>query len=180
MSSQAVARRYATALADVVVERGEAQEVQSELLQWQAMISSSPLLQELLSNPTIALDQKQSALKALIARTNVRPTTANILQVLLKNQRLSDLAAINERFARVLDERAGVVSAQVSSARPLGADSKGLIEQNLRGITGHDVRVDFVVDETLIGGIVTRIGSTIYDGSIKNQLEELGKTIAGS
>jgi F-type H+-transporting ATPase subunit delta len=144
------------------------------------MIASSPLLQELLTNPTIAFEQKQSALKELIAQTRVRPTTANVLQVLLKNHRLSELATINEKFAQVLDDRAGVVSALVSSARPLADDSKALIEKNLRDITRKDVRVDFVVDKELIGGIVTRIGSTVYDGSIKNQLEELGKSIAAS
>lgn len=179
MSSQAVARRYATALADVVLERGEEREVQAELVQWQQMIDSSPLLQELLSNPTIAFDQKQTALAELIKRTRVRPTTANVLKLLLKNQRLSDLDAINQRFAQVLDERSGVVSAEVSSARPLPDESKVLIQQNLQGITGRDVRVNFLINEALIGGIVAKIGSTVYDGSIKNQLEELGKSIAG-
>jgi F-type H+-transporting ATPase subunit delta len=180
LSSQAVARRYATALADVVQDRDEARKVQTELIQWQQMISSSPLLQELLTNPTIALDQKQSAVKELIARSEVSQITANVLKLLLKNQRLSDLAAINEKFAQVLDERAGIVSAEVTSARVLPTESKSLIENNLRGITGRDVRINFLVDESLIGGIVTRIGSTVYDGSIKNQLEELQKAIAGS
>ncbi len=180
MSSQAVARRYATALADALEGRAEAREVQTELLEWQQMISANPLLMELLNNPTIAYEQKHSTLKELISRTRVRQTTANILQILLKNHRLSDLAAINEKFAQVLDERAGVVSAQVTSARPLDESSRALIEQNLRAITGREVRVDFLVDEKLIGGIVTKIGSTVYDGSIRNQLEELGKTIAGN
>jgi F-type H+-transporting ATPase subunit delta len=180
LSSQAVARRYATALADVLEGRPEAREVQTELLEWQQMISSNPLLQQMLNNPTIGYEQKHAALNELISRTRVRQTTANILQVLLKNHRLSDLAAINEKLALVLDERAGVVSAQVTSARPLDNSSRTLIEQNLRGITGRNVRVDFVVDEKLIGGIVTKIGSTVYDGSIRNQLEELGKTIAGT
>lgn len=180
MSSQAVARRYATALADVVLEHGEAREVQTELLQWQQMVKSSPLLEELLNNPTIPFDQKRAALNELIARSRVRRTTANVLQLLLQNHRLSELEAINERFAQVLDERSGVVSATVTSARALNEDSKSLVEQNLRTVTGRDVRVNFVVNETLIGGIVTMIGSTVYDGSIKNQLEELGKRIAGS
>lgn len=179
MSSQAVARRYATALADVVLERGEEREVQAELLQWQQMIDSSPLLRELLTNPTIALDQKQTALAELISRSRVRPTTANVLKLLLKNQRLSDLDAINQRFAQVLDERSGVVSAEVTSARSLPDESKVLIQQNLRGITGREVRVNFLINEALIGGIVAKIGSTVYDASIKNQLEELGKSIAG-
>lgn len=179
MSSEAVARRYAGALADVVIANKEAGEVQEELRRWEGMIGASPLFQEVLSNPTIALEQKQRALKELIQRTNVRSTTANFLQVLLRNQRLAQLLQINRKLALVLDERAGVVSADVTSARVLADSSKNLIEENLRGITGRQVRVNFDIDENLIGGIVTRIGSTVYDGSIRTQLKELGKRLSG-
>ncbi len=179
MSSQAVARRYATALTDVVLSQGEAIEVRDELIEWESLINSSALLQEVIQNPTIPYDQKQKVLKDLIARTSVRPTTANFLQVLLRNQRLSDLAEINRRFALMLDERAGVVGAAVTSAHPVSETIKAAIEQQLQQLTGKRVRVNFATDEALIGGIVTRIGSTVYDGSIKNQLEELGKRLAG-
>lgn len=179
MSSQAVARRYATALADVVLSQGEAIEVRDELIEWESLIKSSPLLQEVIQNPTIPYEQKQKALKELIARTKVRPTTANFLQVLLRNQRLSDLPEINRRFALLLDERAGVVGAEVTSAHPMSETIKSAIEHQLQHLTGRKVRVSFATDEELIGGIVTRIGSTVYDGSIKNQLEELGKRLAG-
>ncbi len=179
MSSQAVARRYATALADVVLSHGEANEVRNELIEWESLIKSSPLLQEVIQNPTIPYEQKQKVIKDLIARTKVRPTTANFLQVLLRNQRLSDLPEINRRFALLLDERAGVVGAQVTSARPVSDSIKSAIEQQLQRVTGRRVRVSFETDEELIGGIVTKIGSTVYDGSIKNQLEELGKRLAG-
>jgi F-type H+-transporting ATPase subunit delta len=179
LSSQVIARRYAAALADVVSERGEAHEVQEELLGWESLIKSSPLFQEVLVNPTIPYDQKQRLIKDLIVRSKVRSTTANFLQVLLKNQRLADLPAINERFAALLDERAGVVGAEVTSARPISDSIKSTIEQQLRQLTGSRVRVSFKTDEELIGGIVTKIGSTVYDGSIKNQLEELGKRLAG-
>ncbi len=179
MSSQAVARRYAIALADVVLPRGEANEVRDELIYWESLIQSSPLLQEVIQNPTIPYEQKQKALKELIARTKVRPTTANFLQVLLRNQRLSNLPEINRRFALLLDERAGIVGAQVTSARPVSETIKSAIEQQLQLLTGRRVRITFDTDEELIGGIVTKIGSTVYDGSIKNQLEELGKRLAG-
>lgn len=179
MSSQVVARRYATALADVVLSRNEAREVQEELLQWEKLIKSSPLLEEVLQNPTIPYDQKQKALKDLIARTKVRPTTANFLQVLLKNQRLTELSEINRRFAMLLDERAGVVGAEVVTARPIDESMKSNIEQQLGKLTGRRVRVSFATDENLIGGVVTKIGSTIYDGSIKNQLDQLGKRLTG-
>lgn len=179
MSSQAVARRYAAALVDVVLAHGEAREVQDELKGWEALIVSSPLLQEVIQNPTIPYEQKQKALKDLIARTKVRPTTANFLQVLLKNQRLSNLPEINRRFSLLLDEKAGVVGAEVTSARPVPEAVKADLERRLEQVTGKKVRISFATDEDLIGGIVTRIGSTVYDGSIKNQLEELGKRLAG-
>jgi F-type H+-transporting ATPase subunit delta len=180
LSSQAVARRYATALADVVLNRGEAREIQEELKGWEKMIASSALLQELLLNPTIPYDQKQKALNQLIARTKVRERTANFLRVLLRNQRLSELATINEKITQVFDERAGLVSAEVTSARPVPDNTKAELNKKLRELTGSEVRINFTTDENLIGGIVTRIGSTVYDGSVRNQLDELGKRLTGN
>jgi F-type H+-transporting ATPase subunit delta len=180
LSSPAVARRYAAALADVVIARGEAREVQEELLAWESMINSSDLFLELLNNPTIPYDQKQKALKELISRTKVRETTANFLQVLLRNQRLGNLPEINKRLALVLDERSGLVGAEVVSARPVPEATRSLILEQLRQLTGKKVRVTFATDENLIGGIVTRIGSTLYDGSIRNQLQELERKLAGN
>ena len=175
-----VARRYAEALADVVLARGEAPEVQAELVAWEKMIASSDLLQELLDNPTIPSDEKERAINDLIARSKVRQTTANLLRLLLKNQRLSELAEINERFAEILDERAGLVSAEVISARPVPESIKQSMQQDLRKITGRDVKIDFTIDENVIGGTITRIGSTVYDGSIRNQLLELEKRLASN
>ena len=175
-----VARRYASALADVVLAKNEAREVQEELLTWERMILSSDLLKELVINPTIPFPEKEKALNQLIARSAVRQTTANFLRVLLKNQRLTELSDINQRLAHVLDERAGVVSAEVVTAREVPDSSKKSILDDLKKVTGKDVRVNFTTDETLIGGTLTKIGSTVYDGSIKNQLQELRKQLAGN
>ena len=103
MSLQTVARRYALALADVAIERKEEREVQAEIDSWASMIASNPLLEEVLGNPTIPYEKKRSVLEELISRTKVRQTTAGFLQVLLKNQRLSQLKQIAERFGAVLD-----------------------------------------------------------------------------
>ena len=111
MSVQTVARRYASALVDVVLQRGEAREVQGELLAWEKMFQASPMLQEVFRNPTIALDKKRGVLNKLIERAKPRPTTANFLKVLLQNQRITDLGEINKKFAELLDERAGMVAA---------------------------------------------------------------------
>jgi F-type H+-transporting ATPase subunit delta len=179
LSVQAVARRYATALADVVVERGEAREVQEELSEWASMMQTNAQLMEVFSNPTIPYEQKRQVLNTLVGRTRLRPTTANFLNVLLQNQRLAELGEINRRFTQVLDERAGVVSAQVTTAHPVPQASQQALRERLASMTGKDVRLSFTIDEELIGGIVTRIGSTIYDGSVRSQLQQFKERLAG-
>ena len=179
MSSQTVARRYASALADVVISRNEQSQVREELAVWERMILSNPALLEAFTNPTVAYEQKAKVLNELIARTKARQTTANFLRILLKNQRLAELPEVNAKLDQVLDERSGVVSAQVTSARPVSDSMKLALEKKLAEITGKRIRLSFGTDESLLGGIVTRIGSTIYDGSVRNQLERLGEELAG-
>lgn len=179
MSSETVARRYASALADVIVERGEEVQVKAELAAWEGMIVENSSLLEAFSNPTIAYEQKVSVLSELIARTAVKPTTANFLRLLLKNQRLPELTEVNAKLSQILDERAGVVSAQVVSARPIADSTRTLLEERLAEITGKKTRLTFETDQSLLAGIVTRIGSTVYDGSVRNQLRRLREELAG-
>ena len=179
MSVQTIARRYSSALADVILERGEAKEVQHELQQWEEVLQSNAALQEVFRNPTIALDQKRAVLSKLIDRARPRPTTANFLKVLLQNQRLTELPEINRKLAAILDERAGMVAAIVTTARPVPGDIQQSLEQRLITVTQKKVRLDFVQDPDLIGGLVTRIGSTVYDGSVRNQLELIKEKMAG-
>jgi len=179
LSLQTIARRYAAALADVAIERRDEREVQHELDQWASMIEANPGLKEIFANPTVAYDQKQKVLEDLIARTRVRETTASFLRVLLKNQRLSQLREVAARFGQTLDERGGVVAAHVTTARPISEELKNALHQTLAEATGQKVRLSFTTDETIIGGLVARIGSTIYDGSVQGQLERLSETLAG-
>ena len=178
MSSMTVARRYASALADVLVDRNEEAIVREELEAWAQMVQQNPLLLEALTNPTVPYDQKGKVLNDLIEKANVRPTTGNFLRVLLRNQRFGDLPQINAKLSEIMDERAGVVSADVTSARPISEPVRSALEQTLQQITNKRVRLNFATDETLLGGIVTRIGSTIYDGSVRSQLERLEQELA--
>jgi F-type H+-transporting ATPase subunit delta len=180
LSLQTIARRYAVALADVAIESGEAVPVQEELLTWGQMISSNALLKEVLGNPTVPYEQKRKLLEELIKRTLVRQTTANFLQVLLRNQRLSEIDEVNKWFAQILDERAGVIAAEVTTARPVSEKAVEALRAKLAAISGKKVRLSFVTDEDLIGGMVARIGSTVYDGSIRNQLREMELKLSGS
>ena len=124
MSVETIARRYGTALADVVLKTGETETVRSELKSWEEMMASSADLQTALANPSIAHLDKEKVLESLIAKTNPSKTTANFLRVLQRNSRLTELAEINDRFAAVLEERSGQVAATVTSARELSADQK--------------------------------------------------------
>ena len=179
MSLQTVARRYAAALADVAIERREEREVQTELDHWATMIEGNPQLKEVFANPTIPYDQKRKVLEDLISRTRVRETTSSFLRVLLKNQRLSQLRDVVARFGQVLDERSGVLAASVTTARPIPEDLRNALNQALAEATGQKVRLSFTTDERIIGGLVARIGSTIFDGSVQGHLERLSEDLAG-
>ena len=175
-----VARRYAAALADVVLKSGETETVKTELAQWASLITSNDALSDAFSNPAIAHAQKEKVLVSLIERTKPSRTTANFLRVLLQNNRLSEISAISERFAAELEERSGVVTAQIVSARELPANEKSELRSQLEKLTGKSVNMDFHIDENIIGGVITRIGSTVYDGSVRTKLNTLKEQLSGA
>jgi F-type H+-transporting ATPase subunit delta len=179
LSLQTVARRYATALADVAISRKEEREVQAEIDLWARMIEENPQLREIFSNPTVPYDQKTRVLLELISRSRVRETTASFLQVLLRNQRLDQLKDIAERYNLLLDERSGVVAATVTTARPIPEEQQTALRETLATLTGKSVRLDFQTNEVIIGGVVARIGSTIFDGSVESQLQRLAADLSG-
>ena len=173
MSVETIARRYAVALADVVTKNSETVEVQNELQQFADLMTQAPQLTTVFANPAVPHDQKYKLLESLIARTKPTKTTANFLRVLLRNARLGDLNAVNQRFSQILEQRAGLVSAEVTTAQTLSAEQQNQLQTRLETMTGKKVLLDFKINPEIIGGVVTRIGSTIYDGSVKNQLEQL-------
>jgi F-type H+-transporting ATPase subunit delta len=176
---QTVARRYASALADVVIERREEREVQNEIDSWASMIANNPQLKEVFANPTIAYDHKRAVLEDLLTRSRVRETSASFLRVLLRNQRLAQLPEISERFGQILDERSGIVAAEITTARPIPEELKKALHDTLASATGRTVRLTFATDEAIIGGLVARIGSTIFDGSVESNLERLAAGLTG-
>lgn len=173
MSVEVIARRYGTALADVVEKSGEVDKVKPELAAFGALIAANADLQAVFSNPAIAHAGKENVLEELIKKTKPSKTTANFLRVLLRNGRLTELAEINERFTDVLEERSGNVAAEITSARELPPSERSEFEKNLAKLTGKNVTIDYAIDESIIGGVVTRIGSTVYDGSVKTKLDNL-------
>ena len=180
MSNETVSRRYATALADVVTKSGEVENVKGELRIWEQMLTGNAELHSAFRNPAIAHMNKEKVLESLLERTKPSKTTSNFLRLLLRNGRLVDLPGINDRFTVVLEERSGSLVANVSSARELNDSQRNELKANLERITGKQIKLDFNIDPNLIGGVVTRIGSTIYDSSVKTQLENLKEELIGS
>lgn len=168
-----ISNRYARALADVIIARGETNAVSDELQTFADMIAGHSEMREMLANPVIPVDRKRAVLDALLARGPLRQTSNNFLRLLLANQRLHQLARILKSLERELDSRAGVLAADVTTARPISDLERERLRNRLGGMTGKEVRLKFDVDPDLIGGVVTRLGSVVYDGSVKNQLERM-------
>lgn len=173
MSVETVARRYASALADVVVASGDADNAKKELAGWSEIFAANENLQNVFGNPAIVHANKEKVLDDLIAKAKPSKTVANFLRILLRNGRLTEIALINDRFETVLQERASVVSAEITSARELKKDEQSSFASTLEKLTGKKVNMNFAVDPDLIGGVVTRIGSTVYDSSVRTKLENL-------
>jgi F-type H+-transporting ATPase subunit delta len=173
MSIAKIANRYGRALADVVYGKSDQVQTQQDLSEFAHMFIENPELSEVFSNPTVPMHQQKALLDALLARTQPGAHIANFLRVLAENYRLQFLPAISEAFNRIIDERMNIISAQVTTAAPIDPDQKDLLINQLRKVTGKEVRLTFHTDPSIIGGVVTQIGSEIFDGSIRNQLELL-------
>lgn len=173
MSHETIARRYGTALADVVIKTGETETVRSELRSWETMIKSNADLTNAFSSPAIPHANKEKVLNSLLQRTSPSKTTSNFLRVLLNNGRLGELGEITNKLDSILEERSGIVTAQITSAHEIHSEEKAEFKKTLEKLTGKTVNLNFNIDSALIGGVVTRIGSQVYDGSVRSKLENL-------
>lgn len=178
MSITTIANRYARALADVLGNSGDTAVVASEIKSYAALIGGNQELHDVLASPVVALDRKQAILNALMERSPVHKTTSNFLRLLLSNQRLHQLPAVSESLGRELDNRGGVISAEVTTARTLSESEQGALLDQLARMSGKQVRISFKQDPEIIGGVIARIGSLIYDGSIRNQLALMKQQLA--
>lgn len=173
MSVTTISNRYARALADVVTERRETNEVVAELSRFEKMLASHGELRDVFASPVLAVERKRAVLNDLLARLQFRPTSNNFLQLLLANGRLHNLDQMLRALSRELDVRTNIVSAEITTARAISEQEKTMLRDKLKAATGKDVRLQFRTDAAIIGGVVTRIGSTVYDGSIKSQLAQM-------
>ncbi|NWG14302.1 MAG: ATP synthase F1 subunit delta [Acidobacteria bacterium] len=173
MIPSALFARYSRALADVALEAGVDADVSRDLHIYREIFRAAPEAMAALHSPGIAKQAKEGLLAALMERYPVSGITSNFLRILLDHHRLGYFHEICDHYARILDERKGVVAATVTIAGRLTERQTAELREKISGVTGREVKMELHSDPGLIGGLVLRIGSTVYDGSVRRQLSEI-------
>lgn len=180
MTASIVGSRYARALVEVVTAPGSAvqpDEAVTQIKSVEEMIASSPDLHAVLMTPAVQMSKKKAVIGKLAEMAGLSPLIRNFLWVVLSHKRIGKLSEIREAFEVLMDEHLGFVRAEITSAAPLEAAQITMIGAELMRMSGKQVRMETAVDGDLIGGVVARIGSTVYDGSIRGQLESMRRKL---
>ncbi len=183
MTLSAVVSRYADALADVVTTPGStlhAQDAVSELQSFDQALHASAELHSALLTPAVPASRKKAAVGRIADVLRLSRITKNFLFVLIDHRRIGSLPEIIQAFERISDERLGFARAEVASAREMSEGQRASLNTDLERLTGKRIRIRFQVDESLIGGVVARIGSTVYDGSVRGQLHSLERRLTAA
>ncbi|MGD1213896.1 MAG: ATP synthase F1 subunit delta [Terriglobales bacterium] len=167
---------YARAFADVVMTKSnllDPARMLQELHGIEALLKESDQLRRVLENPSIPGDRKRAVLDAITMRLGTTRQVRNFIAVLIDHRRLPLFSEILKQLEQELNDRQGFAEAQVSSARQLSDPEKQMLEAEITRMTGKKVRARYQQDTSLLGGAVVQVGSTIYDGSVKGQLEKI-------
>jgi F-type H+-transporting ATPase subunit delta len=167
---------YARAFADVVMTKSnllDPARMLQELHGIEALLKESDPLRRVLENPSIPGNAKRAVLDAITQRLGTTRQVRNFVAVLIDNRRLPLFSEILKQVEQELDDRQGFAEAQVSSARQLSDPEKQMLEVEIAKMTGKKVRARYAQDVSLLGGAVVQVGSTIYDGSVKGQLDRI-------
>jgi F-type H+-transporting ATPase subunit delta len=175
------APRYARAFAEVAESaKLDVAAAQQQMNDFAETLAGSAELRAVLDNPSLEFASKLKVLDAIAARIGMFPQVRNFLAVILEHHRLNELAEILAAYREVVDEHSGAVEARVISARPLNGDDREQLETQIAKLAGARVRASYSEDASLLGGAVVEIGSTIYDGSLRAQLQKLKQTLVNA
>lgn len=173
-----VASTYGRAFAEVVFSAHlDANRALGGLHRILDLLAESEDLRRVWENPAVPADQKRKLLDAIVEREGIEHHVRNLVAVLIDHRRVQFLGRIVEQLGKELDARMGFAEAHITSARELGDAEKRSLETQIEKATGKKVRAQFGLDASLLGGAVVRVGSTIYDGSVKGQLEKIREAI---
>ena len=182
MTLSAVATRYANALADVVTAGASAVRpvgAVAELQSFAVALAESAELRNALSTPAVPVGRKRAVIAQIAGILELSAIVRNFLFILVDHRRIAALPEIVRSFETIVDERLGFARADVSSARELTEAQRRAVSAELERLTGKRLRTRFAQDDALIGGLVARIGSTVYDGSLRGQLQSLQRRLGG-
>lgn len=174
-----VASTYARAFADVVLSANlDAARSIAELRMIASLLAESAELRRVWENPAVPAEQKRRVLDVIADRDKLSKQVRNLIAVLIDHRRIHFFESIIDQLEKELDARMGFAEAQITSARELGDAEKREFEAQVGKLTGKKVRAQYGQDASLLGGAIVRIGSTIYDGSVRGQLERLKEVIS--
>ena len=172
------AARYARALADVVLSsRVAADSVNAQLSDFLGTLEESADLRQALFNPSLPADVRVGVIDALVPRLQLGREVRNFLAVLLRHDRMNAVSEIVAAYRAEIDRRQGISEVEVISARHLDTDERYQMEQQVARLAGSRVRARFSEDRGLIGGAVVKIGSTVYDGSVRGRLDRMKQAL---
>jgi F-type H+-transporting ATPase subunit delta len=179
MTNSTAATRYARALLDVALkEQTDVDQIERELTSVVDLFAQYPALERVFLNPVVPVPRKRAAMDALTARAGVLPILAKLLGVLAERDRLVLVPVVLAAYRDRLLEYRHVVRAEVTTTIPLTPERAKSIETSLARLTGRTVALSTRVDPAIIGGVVTRIGSTVYDASVMRHLERMREKLA--
>ena len=171
--------RYARAFTDVVIDKKlDPRKVEEELGAFVSLLESAPVLRTVWENPSVEARQKHAVLDQIIARIGASRMLRNFIAVLIDHRRVAALPEIARQFEMDINERLGLADAEVTSVRELSASEKRALEMRVGEVTGKKVRARYKTDRNVLGGAVVKVGSTIYDGSLRGQLEKLKQELS--
>jgi F-type H+-transporting ATPase subunit delta len=171
--NSAVASRYAAALVEVAMEQHNADQIKTDLASFAEAFFTSADLRNFLESPAASAEEKRKVVAELASRMKLATASRNFIFLLVDHRRTEILGEIQQAFHSELNARLGIAEAHVSSARELSAEEKRELTSALQRRTGKKIEAKFHKDESLLGGAVVRVGSTVYDGSVREQLARL-------
>lgn len=168
-----VARRYAKALFELLPERADQDAAAAQLRQLAEHASQVPSLRDLIHNPIFTAPGRESAIAEIAGRLGVSPTTAGLLRLLAKKNRLNLLEEIDEAFGAILDKTRGKKAVRLTVSCPMDDAERARIMARIESVTGTRIALEVVVDPSILGGVIFQVGGTIYDGSLLGRLNAL-------
>jgi F-type H+-transporting ATPase subunit delta len=174
-----VASSYARAFVDIVLSaKLDANRAIAELRTLAGLLADSADLRQVWENPAIPAEQKRGLLDAIVQRDEISRPVRNLVAVLIDHRRVPFLKAIVQQVEKEINQRLGFAEAHITSVRKLADAEKRALEGQIEKVTGKKVRAKYAQDASLLGGALVRVGSTIYDGSVKGQLERIREAIS--